>query len=89
MPASTFGSTRFVSSPCNRCRTGLAGRHDLEQRHQRRRRKLNSAARDLGLLEMIADDRALFAQGAVRAALWARDQKPGLYNMADVLGFND
>lgn len=37
----------------------------------------------------IADDRALFAQGAVRAALWARDQKPGLYNMADVLGFND
>lgn len=36
----------------------------------------------------IADDRALFAQGAVRAALWAKDQKPGLYDMADVLGFN-
>ena len=36
----------------------------------------------------IADDRALFAQGAVRAALWAKDQKPGLYSMADVLGFN-
>ena len=35
----------------------------------------------------VADDRALFAQGAVRAALWARDQKPGLYSMADVLGF--
>jgi len=36
----------------------------------------------------IADNRALFAEGAVRAALWARDQKPGLYSMADVLGFN-
>ena len=23
-----------------------------------------------------------------RAALWARDQRPGLYSMADVLGFN-
>lgn len=34
-----------------------------------------------------ADNRALFAEGAVRAALWARDQKPGYYSMADVLGF--
>lgn len=33
-----------------------------------------------------ADSRALFAEGAVRAALWARDQRPGLYTMADVLG---
>ena len=39
-------------------------------------------------LNHIADNRALFADGAVRAALWARGQKPGLYNMADVLGFN-
>lgn len=36
----------------------------------------------------VADDRALFAEGAVRAALWARDQRPGFYAMADVLGFN-
>ena len=35
-----------------------------------------------------ADNRALFADGAARAALWARDQRPGLYSMADVLGFN-
>ena len=35
-----------------------------------------------------ADSRALFADGAARAALWARDQAPGLYTMADVLGFN-
>lgn len=34
-----------------------------------------------------ADNRSLFAEGAVRAALWARDQRPGLYSMADVLGF--
>jgi 4-hydroxy-tetrahydrodipicolinate reductase len=34
-----------------------------------------------------ADNRALFAEGAARAALWAKDQKPGLYTMADVLGF--
>ncbi len=39
-------------------------------------------------LNHIADNRALFADGAVRAALWARDQQPGLYSMADVLGFN-
>jgi 4-hydroxy-tetrahydrodipicolinate reductase len=32
-----------------------------------------------------AFDRALFARGAVRAALWGRDRKPGLYSMADVL----
>ena len=35
-----------------------------------------------------AEDRALFAKGAVTAALWARDKKPGLYSMRDVLGFN-
>jgi 4-hydroxy-tetrahydrodipicolinate reductase len=39
-------------------------------------------------LRHVADDRTLFAGGAVRAALWAKDQKPGLYSMADVLGFN-
>ena len=33
-----------------------------------------------------AEDRALFARGALRAALWAKDRKPGLYSMADVLG---
>lgn len=34
----------------------------------------------------VASDRAIFANGAVRAALWARGQGPGLYSMADVLG---
>lgn len=31
-------------------------------------------------------DRSIFARGAVKAALWARTQKPGLYSMLDVLG---
>src|SRR5579864_1264409 len=36
-----------------------------------------------------AEDRTMFAQGAVKAALWARGKKPGLYTMADVLGLAD
>ena len=36
-----------------------------------------------------AEDRSLFARGAVRAALWARDKPPGYYTMADVLGLRD
>jgi 4-hydroxy-tetrahydrodipicolinate reductase len=34
-----------------------------------------------------AEDRGIFARGAVQAALWGRGRKPGLYSMADVLGF--
>lgn len=33
-----------------------------------------------------AEDRSIFARGALRAARWAFDKKPGLYSMADVLG---
>jgi 4-hydroxy-tetrahydrodipicolinate reductase len=33
-----------------------------------------------------AEDRSIFARGAVRAALWGHDKKPGYYTMADVLG---
>ncbi|MDF3810594.1 4-hydroxy-tetrahydrodipicolinate reductase [Rhodopseudomonas sp. BAL398] len=36
-----------------------------------------------------AEDRMIFAHGALRAALWAHGQKPGLYSMADVLGLGD
>jgi 4-hydroxy-tetrahydrodipicolinate reductase len=35
-----------------------------------------------------ATDRSLFARGALKAAIWARDQKPGRYTMLDVLGLN-
>lgn len=35
-----------------------------------------------------AEDRGIFARGAVKAALWARGRKPGLYSMLDVLGLS-
>jgi 4-hydroxy-tetrahydrodipicolinate reductase len=34
-----------------------------------------------------AEDRGIFARGAVQAALWGQGRNPGLYSMADVLGF--
>ncbi len=34
----------------------------------------------------IATDRRLFARGALKAALWGLDKKPGQYSMTDVLG---
>jgi 4-hydroxy-tetrahydrodipicolinate reductase len=42
-------------------------------------------------LELVhkAEDRMIFARGALHAALWARGQKPGLYSMADVLGLGN
>ncbi len=36
-----------------------------------------------------AEDRMIFVRGALHAALWARDKKPGLYSMADVLGLSE
>lgn len=36
-----------------------------------------------------AEDRMIFARGALAAARWARGRKPGLYSMADVLGLHD
>ncbi|MSP45698.1 MAG: 4-hydroxy-tetrahydrodipicolinate reductase [Xanthobacteraceae bacterium] len=36
-----------------------------------------------------AEDRMIFARGALHAALWARGKAPGLYSMADVLGLKD
>jgi 4-hydroxy-tetrahydrodipicolinate reductase len=36
-----------------------------------------------------AEDRAIFANGALAAARWGKGKKPGLYSMADVLGLND
>lgn len=39
-------------------------------------------------LAHVAEDRGLFAQGAVKAALWSRGRAPGLYSMADVLGLD-
>lgn len=38
------------------------------------------------VLRHLATDRAIFARGALRAALWGQGQKPGEYDMMDVLG---
>ena len=38
------------------------------------------------ILRHIASDRMLFARGAVKAALWGLERKPGEYSMMDVLG---
>ena len=36
-----------------------------------------------------AEDRMIFARGALKAALWAKGKPPGVYSMADVLGLNE
>ena len=38
------------------------------------------------VLRHVATDRAIFARGAIRAAIWGQDKGPGEYDMADVLG---
>jgi len=38
------------------------------------------------VLRHLATDRQVFARGALRAAIWGQDKKPGRYDMMDVLG---
>lgn len=38
------------------------------------------------ILRHVATDRAIFARGALRAALWGQGARPGEYDMLDVLG---
>ncbi|PIE09152.1 MAG: 4-hydroxy-tetrahydrodipicolinate reductase [Rhodobacterales bacterium] len=38
------------------------------------------------ILRHLATDRAIFARGALKAALWGQGRKPGAYDMMDVLG---
>ncbi len=38
------------------------------------------------VLRHVASDRAIFARGALKAALWGQDRQPGHYDMLDVLG---
>jgi 4-hydroxy-tetrahydrodipicolinate reductase len=38
------------------------------------------------VLRHLATDRTIFARGALRAAVWGQGQKPGEYDMMDVLG---
>jgi 4-hydroxy-tetrahydrodipicolinate reductase len=57
----------------------IVGEHDV----------LFAAAGERIKLTHIATDRAIFARGALKAALWGQSQKPGSYSMLDVLGLND
>jgi 4-hydroxy-tetrahydrodipicolinate reductase len=41
------------------------------------------------VLKHIAEDRTIFARGALAAVRWGQGKKPGLYAMADVLGISD
>jgi 4-hydroxy-tetrahydrodipicolinate reductase len=55
---------------------GVVGEHSV----------LFAAEDELITLSHSARDRALFARGALEAALWVADRPPGLYDMQDVLG---
>jgi 4-hydroxy-tetrahydrodipicolinate reductase len=57
----------------------IVGEHDV----------LFAAAGERIKLTHIATDRAIFARGALKAALWGQTQKPGSYSMLDVLGLSD
>lgn len=55
---------------------GIVGDHDVRF----------IAEREVLTLSHQAFDRAVFADGALAAALWVADKPPGLYSMRDVLG---
>ena len=54
----------------------IVGEHDV----------LFAAAGERIVLRHMATDRAIFARGALKAALWGQDKTPGQYDMIDVLG---
>lgn len=54
----------------------IVGEHDV----------LFAAAGERITLRHVATDRAIFARGALKAALWGQDKMPGHYSMLDVLG---
>ncbi len=58
---------------------GIVGDHDV----------MFAGKEEVLTLSHRAIDRGLFAKGAVAAAKWATSQQPGLYSMADVLGFSN
>ena len=57
----------------------IVGEHDV----------LFATAGERITLRHVASDRALFARGALKAAIWGQDKAPGEYDMLDVLGLSD
>jgi 4-hydroxy-tetrahydrodipicolinate reductase len=47
-----------------------------------------AGAHERVVLSHVAEDRSIFAHGAIAAARWGQGKKPGLYAMADVLGLS-
>lgn len=54
----------------------IVGEHDV----------LFAATGERVILRHVASDRAVFARGALKAAIWGQDRSPGEYDMLDVLG---
>ena len=54
----------------------IVGEHDV----------MFAAAGERFVLRHLATDRAIFARGALKAAIWGQDKPPGEYDMMDVLG---
>ena len=54
----------------------VVGEHDV----------IFAAAGERLVLRHVATDRTIYAKGAIRAAQWVADKRPGLYGMRDVLG---
>lgn len=57
----------------------VVGEHDV----------IFAAAGERIVLRHIATDRAVFARGALKAALWGQGRSPGAYDMLDVLGLGE
>lgn len=57
----------------------IVGEHDV----------MFAAAGERVILRHVATDRAVFARGALKAALWGQGRKPGEYDMLDVLGLSE
>jgi 4-hydroxy-tetrahydrodipicolinate reductase len=57
----------------------IVGEHDV----------MFAAAGERIILRHVASDRAVFARGALKAALWGQGRKPGAYDMMDVLGLKE
>ncbi len=54
----------------------IVGEHDV----------MFAGAGERVILRHVATDRAIFARGALKAALWGQGKPPGAYDMMDVLG---
>lgn len=55
---------------------GIVGEHDV----------IFASESERIVLRHVAEDRTVFARGAMKAALWGQDKAPGQYDMLDVLG---